>query len=1038
MSHSADKRDLLGSFVHHPVAANLLMMILIIAGLFAASRLNVQFFPNFNLDVVNVRVEWRGAASEDVEEGVTTPLEQKLKTVSGLKKLSSTSSQGIASIGLEFEEGVDPVAAMDEVKQAVAEFRNMPADAETPNTARLMRYEPIARLLVSGANPDELRVIARRFERELLDRGIDKVDLAGMPDEEIRIEIPSAELERLGMSLDQVGTRIAQENRDIPAGKLGGGEVERDIRGVNLRKDPRDYASLPLVTEAGARVELGQVASIRQKPREQGVFLEVDGKPAVELLLQRAETGNSLKSAELFNTWLEETRPKLPKTIELAVYDEQWSLIDDRISLLLTNGAMGLVVVVAILLLFLNARVTLWVALGIPTAFLATLAVLWLAGGSINMISLFALIMALGVIVDDAIVVGEDAYAHYRMGEPALHASEGGARRMFWPVIASSLTTVAAFLPLMMVGGPMGKIMFDIPFIMICVLLASVVECFFILPAHLRNAFVHDPAQSTHRARRWLEEKFDAFRDGPFRRLITLAIDWRAATVFLGIAVLILSIGLLAGGRVKFTFFPTPEPQILYANVTFASGAPRERVDDFLGHLKQTLDATEKSFDAKLVQQAVAKSGTLSGELGNRQGDQFGTLFIELTPSDHRDVRTAEFIKAWESRIRQPAGIETFVVTERRGGPPGSDVLVRLSGRDAGTLKQAALELQTALRQIPGVYGIQDDMPYGREQWLFSLTPSGQAMGFTVEELSRQLRSALDGRLVQLFQDGPDEMEVRVSLPAEERASLALLERMSVRAPNGDWVPLATVASWRTHQGFEALRHAETVLAVEVNAAVQPGQANSNDILNSLAETTLPAMVEKYGLHWSFEGRAADQRETMADMKMGMMLGLALIYIILAWVFGHYGWPLIIMLAIPFGLAGAIFGHWLMGIDLTILSMFGLFGLSGIVVNDSIVLTEFYRHQREKGMPVREALINAASLRLRAILLTSLTTIGGLSSLMLEKSLQAQFLIPMATSITFGLAVTTFIALLWLPAMLSLYESAHEWMLRRRPAAKVV
>jgi multidrug efflux pump subunit AcrB len=693
---------------------------------------------------------------------------------------------------------------------------------------------------------------------------------------------------------------------------------------------------------------------------------------------------------------------------------------------------------VLILLLFLNARVTLWVALGIPTAFLATLAVLWLAGGSINMISLFALIMALGVIVDDAIVVGEDAYAHHRMGEPALRASEGGARRMFWPVMASSLTTVAAFLPLMMVGGPMGKIMFDIPFIMICVLLASVVECFFILPAHLRNAFVHDPAQSTHRARRWLEEKFDAFRDGPFRRAVTLAVDWRGAAVLLGVALLILSVGLLAGGRVKFTFFPTPEPQILYANVTFASGTPRERVDDFLGHLKQTLDATEKSFDTKLVQQAVAKSGALSGELGSRQGDQFGTLFVEMTPPDHRDVRTAAFIKAWEARIKPPAGIETFVVTERRGGPPGSDVLVRLSGRDAGTLKQAALELQTTLRQIPGVYGIQDDMPYGREQWLFSLTPSGQAMGFTVEELSRQLRSALDGRLVQLFQDGPDEMEVRVSLPAEERASLALLDRMSVRAPNGDWAPLATVASWRTHQGFEALRHAETVLAVEVNAAVQPGQANSNDILNSLAETTLPAMVEKYGLHWSFEGRAADQRETMADMKMGMLIGLALIYIILAWVFGHYGWPIIIMLAIPFGLAGAIFGHWVMGIDLTILSMFGLFGLSGIVVNDSIVLTEFYRHQREKGMPVREALITAASLRLRAILLTSLTTIGGLSSLMMETSLQAQFLIPMATSITFGLAVTTFIALLWLPAMLSLYESAHALVFRRQTAAGAV
>ena len=1026
------KNDLLGSFVHHPVAANLLMLILIIAGLFAASRLNVQFFPNFNLDVVTVRVEWRGAAAEDVEEGITTPLEQKLKTVAGLDKLTSTSSQGMASISLEFTEGTDPITALDEVKQAVSEFRNMPQDAEKPDMARVIRYEPIARLLISGANPDELRGLARRFERELLGRGIDQVDLIGMPDEEIRIEIPSAGLERLGMSLDQVGNRLAQENRDIPAGKVGGGEVERDVRGVNLRKDPRDYRNLPLVTESGSRIELGQVATISQGPRERGVFLEVDGKPAVELLLQRAEAGNSITAAKVFQDWLAETRPKLPDTIELAVYDEQWSLIQDRLSLLLKNGAMGLVVVVLILLLFLNARVTLWVALGIPTAFLATLAVLWLAGGSINMISMFALIMALGVIVDDAIVVGEDAYAHHRMGEPAMLASEGGARRMFWPVIASSLTTVAAFLPLMMVGGPIGNIMFDIPFVMICVLLASVLECFFILPAHLRDAFVHDPGQSSHRARRWLEERFDRFRDGPFRRLVTLAVDWRGATVLLGVALLLLSIGLLAGGRVKFTFFPTPEPQVVYANVTFASGTPRDQVDRFLGELRRSLDATEKSFGTRLVQQAVVKSGTLSGELGSRQGDQFGTLFLELTPPDDREVRTVEFIKAWESRIRQPAGIESFVLTERRGGPPGSDIMVRLGGRDAATLKQAALEMQGTLRQIPGVYGIQDDMPYGREQWLFSLTPSGQALGFTVDELSRQLRAALDGRLVQLFQDGPDELEVRVSLPAEERASLALLDRMSVRAPSGQWAPLATIARWRTHQGFEALRHAETALAVEVSAAVQPGQGNSNDILNGLASDTMPALVAKYGVRWSFEGRAADQRETMADMKVGLVLGLSMIYLILAWVFAHYGRPLVIMLAIPFGLGGAIFGHWVMGIDLTVLSMFGLFGLSGIVVNDSIVLTEFYRHQREKGMAVREALIEAACLRLRAILLTSLTTIGGLSTLMMEKSLQAQFLIPMATSITFGLAATTFIALLWLPAMLSLYESAHAAMLRLR------
>lgn len=1026
-------QDLLGSFVHHPVAANLLMIMLILAGFFALSRLNVQFFPNFNLDVVTVRVEWRGAAAEDVDEGITTPIEQKLKTVSGVKHVTSTSSQGISSISIEFHEGVDPVSAVDEVKQAVDQFRNLPQDAKQPEVARVIRYEPIARVLLTGDSLEELRHLARRFEKDLLARGVDKVDLLGLPDEEIAIDVPARELERLGLTLDQVGTRLAATNRDLPAGAVGGegkgGEVEREVRGVNLRKDPRDYADLPLVTEAGTRVELGQVAQVTRGPRDGSVYLTVGDQPAVQLLLQRAEKGNSLKAAERMQTWLESVRPTLPPTVQLHVYDETWSLIKDRIGLLVKNGAQGLLIVVLILLLFLNGRVTFWVAMGIPVAFMATLGVVWLVGGSINMISLFALIMALGVIVDDAIVVGEDAYAHHKMGEDPMYASEGGARRMFWPVTASSLTTVAAFLPLMLVSGPIGKIMFDIPFIMVCVLLASVVECFLILPAHLRNVFVKDTGHQANRLRQRLERGFDYIRDDLFRPLVTRAIDNRGVTLAAGLAAIILVVGLVAGGRVKFTFFPTPEPSVVYANVSFASGTPRDRVDEFLAHLRHTLAETEKAYGTRLILQAVSQSGALTGT-NVRQGDQFGAVTVELIPSDHRDVRTETFIKAWQDRIHVPAGMENFVVAPRRQGPPGGDLVIRLQGRDAHILKQAALELQASLRQIPGVYGIEDDMPYGREQLLFRLTPAGESLGLTLDELSRQLRAALDGKLVQLFQDGADEVEVRVRLPVEERSSLALLDRFNVRTPDGSWVPLTTVATWTTRQGFEALRHAENNLAVEVNATVNSAVANINEILAGLAESDMPRLEQKYGVRWSFEGRAADQRETMADMKVGLMLGLALVYLILSWVFGHYGWPLIIMLAIPFGLVGAVTGHWVMGIDLTVLSMFGLFGLSGIVVNDSIVLVEFYHHQRQKGVPVREALINAACLRLRAILLTSLTTIGGLSTLMMETSLQAQFLIPMATSITFGLATTTFIALLWLPAMLSLYESGHVRLMR--------
>jgi len=1034
----------IGLFAHHRVAGNILMLVLLLAGLFALSRLNVQFFPNFSLDQVSVRVEWRGAAAEDVEQGITTPLEQRLKAVSHLKKLTSTASQGVASISLEFKEGTDPITALDEVRQQVAEFRNLPREAETPEVSRAARYEPIARLLLKGgANLDELRILARRFERELIAAGIDKVDFAGLPQEEVAIAIPGHALERLGLTLDEAASRLASGSRDTSAGLIGEGEIQREVRAIEQRRDPRDFRDLTLIAGDGARVELAHVAKIERRARDGSLYLFVNGEPAVEMLLRRAEDGHSLKAAEALYDWLEKTRPGLPAGIELELYDEAWSLIQDRILLLVKNGLGGLLIVVTILFLFLNGRVAFWVAMGIPTAFMATLAVLWLMGGSINMISLFALIMALGVIVDDAIVVGEDAYAHHRMGEDPLRASEGGARRMFWPVMASSLTTIAAFIPLMLVSGPMGKIMFDIPFVMICVLIASLIECFLILPAHLRSAFVHSPrtllpqrtAGERPPLRQRLEAGFDRFRDRAFRPLLTHVIDYRATAVAAGIAILILAVGLLAGGRVKFTFFPTPEAQIVFANATFVAGTPRAEVERFLRHLERTLAETEAATGVAVVQHSVSRLGGLAVDAGpGRQGDQFGAMIVELTPSDSRSVRTETFIRDWQARIKPAPGLESFVLAARRHGPPGGDIAVRFKGSDASALKRAALELATALREIRGVYGIEDDMPYGREQKVFRLTPAGEALGFTVDGLAQQLRAAFDGRLAQIFQDGAEEVEVRLRLPAAERASLAALDQVRVRAPDGTWLPLASVAEWSTRQGFEALRHAETALAVEVTAAVDSSQNNINEILAELEAEALPEITARHGVQYSFQGRAADQRETTGDMKTGLMLGLILIYLILTWVFGHYGWPLVIMLTIPFGLVGAIGGHWIMGIDLTVLSLFGLFGLSGIVVNNAIVLLTFYQHQRRQGLAAREAVIEAVCLRLRAILLTTFTTIGGLAPLLAERSMQAQFLIPMATSIAFGLGFTLFVALFWLPALLSLYESAHDRLFPPRAA----
>ncbi|MCU7835699.1 MAG: efflux RND transporter permease subunit [gamma proteobacterium symbiont of Taylorina sp.] len=1028
---------ILSIFAHHKVAANLLMIIMIISGIYALSKLNIQFFPTFELDRVSVRVIWSGASAEDVEKGITIPLEQSLKSVDNIKNMTSTSAQDVCSIQLEFYEGADMILALDKVKQKVAEFRNLPKDAEQPQVETLIRYEGIAKIILSGLdNFHELRLLANQFELELTRRGIDKVEINGLPDEQVNIEISIENLQNLGLTLNEISTRISQFSQDMPAGTIGGQQNAKELRSLEQARSEYEFSQIPIVSNNTDLVRLGDVASIKRQADSSGVFRIKDDQSVAELALQRTEGGNALQAAEIFKQWLIEKQGVLPPNIKLEVFDESWQMIRDRIYLLLKNGGGGLILVVLILYLFLNARVAFWVAIGIPVSFMATLAILYAVGGTINMISLFGLIMALGIIVDDAIVVGEDALTHYQEGEAPLMAAEGGARRMFIPVVASSLTTIAAFLPLMMIGGIMGNILFDIPLIVICVILASLVESFFVLPGHLRNSFSHSYAESKKQKqaaaknsfnfRTWFDLAFDNFRQKKFRRVIRWALNHRSIVLALLLSSLIMTVALVAGGRIHFTFFPSPESQIVYANVSFVSGTSRKKTEAYLKHMEEKLIETNEELGGGIIDMTVTISGSsFSGGNSRKSGDQLGAIFLQLVESDQRSIRNPQFIEHWKNKLEQPAGIDNITIISRKTGPQGSDIAIRLSGSDNDKLKKAANELKQALSTIEGVYGVDDDMPYGKEQLIYTLKPAGAILGLTVADIGQQLRTAFDGQLVQIFQDGADEVEVRVQLPEYERDQINTLERINIRTPDGEFVPLTSVAQWTVRHGFEVLRHAEGEIAIEVTAEVNSDVNNVNQITTSLEEEILLDLQQKYWINYSLEGRAADQKETMLDMKQGGLLGLTLIYIVLAWVFSSYGWPLVVMAIIPFGLVGAIWGHWIQGIDLTLLSFFGIFGLSGIVVNDSIILVTFYKHLRDKGMIVNDALIEASVQRLRAVLLTSLTTIAGLTPLLFETSLQAQFLIPMAVSIAFGLAFATVLVLIIIPVFLSIHESIH-------------
>ena len=1017
---------LIAVFASHPVACNLLMAVMLLAGAWSLTRLNTQFFPTFDIEYISVTVKWTGAAAEDVEAAITEPIERELLGLDTVREMTSSSNRGYAQVTLEYEEGSDMDVALDQVKERVASIRNLPGEADEPVIKRLINYEPVARLLVTGHDGQNLRPVVREIERELIHLGIAKVDIIGLPAEEIAIQVPSAALRELDMSLSDVARRVAATSVDLPAGSIGRDETSKQLRTLDQKRDEAGFERLALRSgDDGRFLALGDVATVERRARKGEIRTTFEGRPSVSLLLSRAETSDSLESARILHEWLEGRHGQWPPGVEVIAYDESWELIRDRTMLLLKNGAGGLILVIAVLYLFLNARVAFWVAVGIPVSFMAALGVLWGLGGSINMVSLFALIMAFGIIVDDAIVVGEDALSKRQVGGEPLASARDGARRMLAPVLASSLTTVAAFMPLMLVGGIIGKILFDIPLVVICVIIASVIESFLILPGHLHHTFRRSEGARVSAFRRWFDNAFERFRDRTFRRLVTAAVLRPWTTLSCALAALLLTVGLIRGDRLAFNFFPTPEGQILFASVSFAAGTPPERVDHFIGHLERTLKETEAHFGEDLVDLAVARLGQqerASRQQGSR-GDQFASLRVQLVEPDGRDTRNTEFIAAWRERIELAPGLETLSLTEVRAGPPGRDVEVSLTGNDPASLKAAALELASVLVTVPGVSGIEDDMPYGQEQFIVRLTPQASALGLTVSDVGEQLRAAYDGRVAQIFQHEGEEIEVRVVLPDRERDDIASLDNLAVALPGGGVMPLLTAVDIDTRRGFDILRHENGRLAVKVSADVDPAVTNANAVVADLIAGPLPSLADRHGIDWSFKGRQEDQAETLGDMAWGAGLALALIYLVLAFVFGSYGWPLVVMSVIPFGLVGAVFGHWAMGINLTILSMFGFFGLSGIVVNDSIILVSFYKEMKRRGFPWRNSIVDAACFRLRAVLLTSLTTIGGLTPLLFETSVQAQFLIPMAVSIAFGLAFATFLVLLLVPALLTLHES---------------
>ena len=1014
-------------FARHRTAANILMILMLVVGGMSAARLNKQFFPDIDVEVVAVSVSWSGATAEDVDANIIQTLEPELRTIANVKKVSSSSFEGRGTTQVEFQFGTDMQKALADVEAAVG-LVDFPAEAEAPQVVKGEFYDTISRTALFGPySLDALRYHAKSMKEDLLQRGVDKIEIVGLPDEEILIEVSERELARLGLTLTDISAAIATTSVDVPAGRFADGALR--VRSLGKRERAAEFADIEILVRAdGSSVKLGEVAKLTDTVKDPDTRLYHKGFPAVELHIQRGRSSDSLITNDIVQTYMSEKQLTLPDNLNVAQHDVSANLISDRISLMVENGLSGLIIVLVVLFVFLPGRVAFWVAAGIPVAFLATVGVMLVSGQSINMISLFGLIMALGIVVDDAIVIGEHAeHLRQKRGLSIQDASVLAASRMGPPVISAMLTTVAAFLPLFLIKGIIGVIVAAIPAVVCAVLVASLLECFFILPAHLAHYGGKGESKPG-----WFRRNFDGglnyFRDRMFSHAVRAAYRYRYVTLAFAFGLLIFSVGMMAGGRVGFVFFSAPEADRVYANITMASGSTRSQTERMVSELERALDKVEADFTqdgsqlVSFVHSQIGKNvgSGQQGQVVSSSDDLRGGLMIELVTADQRAVRSDDFVAALRAEIQPQPGLERLLVRAPVGGPPGREVDVRLMGDDLSVLKLAAQGVIQQVDAIPGTSDIEENLNYGAEERIIRLTPLGRSLGFSVQSIGAQVRAALDGAVVQRFARGDEEVTVRLALPDEEVAS-DQLGKLRLITPRGTYVNLEDVATVEPRLGFSIVRRQDGFREVAIQGDLDDNVINTAQLRETLLSGDFPQYVQDAGLRFRFDGRDQEEGEAFADMQAGGTLALIGIYVILAWVFSSWTRPFSVMIMIPFGLIGAVIGHYVMGLNINILSMFALVALAGIVVNNSIILVSTIDRRKEElgeDAPFEEAVVQGTIDRLRPVLLTSMTTIGGLSTLMFETSLQAQFLIPMATTITFGLGVTTCLVLFVVPATL--------------------
>jgi multidrug efflux pump subunit AcrB len=1052
-SGDATSRGPIAWMAKNSVAANLLMFIIMVGGLLGISRTKQEVFPEFDLDVITVSVPYPGASPEEVEQGIVLAVEEAVRGLDGVKRVTSSSAEGAGTVSVELLLEADPDKVLADVKSAVDRIRSFPEESEDPNVSLLSGKQSVISLIFYGEQDlSALHTLAERTrEQLLLSPDVTQVEVFGVPPLEVAIELPRQHLESLGLTLDDVARQITAASLELPGGAVDTSAGQLLVRVSDRARSARDFEGLVLrSTIDGAQVRLGDVATITDGYEDNDQASFYNGMPAVRLTAYRVGDETPQQVSEAVRAEAARLEAELPGTVSLAIWDDNSEVLKDRIRLLVSNARSGLVLVLVVLALFLNLRLAFWVALGIPVSFLGAFLLLPGMDMSVNMITLFALIVTLGMVVDDAIVVGENVFSKTQAGMPPMKAAVEGAQQMAVPVTFAILTTIAAFSPMFFVPGVMGKIFRLFPAVVISVLLFSLAESFFVLPAHLMHS--HAPHRKPTRFERlvdfaerpgrrvsaWLERMIET----RYKPTLAFCLDHRYTVWSGALALFMLTIGLVGGGVVPFNFFPTLEGDVISASVRMPYGAPVERTlaarEALEASLQQTIDELPEQ---GLVLGTFTRVGEISGGGGpagdmSEVGGHLLGIEVNLVGSGEREISAEEFAAQWSKRTPPIPGAELVSFNSSFGPGAGAAVDIQLMHSDADTLAEASGALTEALRGYSDLTNIENGYAAGKPQLDFRLLDRARSLGLTNSEVARQLRSAFYGAEALREQRGRNELKVMVRLPEAQRRSEFDLEQLQIRTPDGGFVPLLEVASFDRGRAPTSIQREEGRRKVNVAADLAPGVASSRDVLSAVTTSELPALQERYpGLTAELAGQQREQAESFAALGQNYVLALFVIFALLAVPFRSYTQPLIIMSAIPFGFIGAVMGHLLMGYAMSLISMFGIIALSGVVVNDSLVLIDAANQARREGRGAYEAIISAGARRLRPILLTSLTTFFGLAPMILETSVQARFLIPMAISLGFGVLFATVITLLIVPALYLVLEDAAALSARLRGVA---